>query len=303
MSKITKPGLGRGFDTLLPTNFDTSIVAEDKSRIKNVPVGQLSANKNQPRTHFDEQELQELANSLKKHGILQPLVVTAAGPSDANSGDHSNADGSHYVIVAGERRWRAAKMAGLKEVPVIVRTLKELEKLEIGLIENVQRVDLSPLEQAVSMKRLNTEFNVSIEEIGRRVGKAPVTIINIIKLLELPPEVLEALQAKVISEGHARTINALKPDVSKQLELLDLVIKRGWSVRQAEAFVIAYREGAANAKVAQKRTQSVTPLTRRLAKSLDTKVAIKPMAKGGQLMITFKSEDDLNRIIDHFKLD
>lgn len=291
MSKINKPGLGRGFDSLLPTNFDTSILDEDKTRIKNVSVEHLTANKNQPRTQFDDVELQELASSLKRHGILQPLVVTATAGKAGT-----------YTIIAGERRWRAAKIAGLTEVPVIVRTLKELEKLEIGLIENVQRVDLSPLEQAASMDRLNKEFTISIEEIAKRIGKAPVTIKNTIKLLELPKEAMQALQDKQITEGHARSVIALKPDHAKQLELLHLIITRGWSVRQAEAFVVAYRQGAPDGKTAQKRMQSSTPLTKKLAKTLDTKVTIKPLAKGGQLLISFKSDDDLERIIQHIKL-
>lgn len=279
-------GLGRGFDVLIPTDFDDSIIAEDKNRVKNISILNLVRNEDQPRKHFDDQELEQLAQSIKRHGILQPLVVTAAATK------------GKYMIIAGERRWRAAQKAGLDEVPVIVRTLQELEKLEIGLIENVQRVDLSPLEQAASIARLHNDFNISYDEIAGRIGKAVTTINNTVRLLQLPPNAQAALREEKITEGHARSILALKPDTKRQLELLQLIIDHGWSVRQAESYVVACKQGATTARSAERRTVVETPLTKRLTKVLNAPVTVKHTAKGGQLMIGFKSEEDLKRITD-----
>lgn len=289
MSKANKAsrGLGRGFDVLIPTDFDSSIINDDGSRIKNVLLKKLHANPDQPRRHFDEQELHQLAASISQYGVIQPLIVTAAS------------EPGHYTIIAGERRWRAAAIAGLSEVPVIIRTIKELEKLEIGLIENVQRVDLSPLEQAVSLHKLYNEFNLSYEEIASRIGKAVTTVQNIVRLLKLPPSAQAALHDEKITEGHARAILALKPDVEKQEELLELIIKNGWSVRQAEAYVTACKQGANTKEAAQKRSSEETPETQRLAKVLSAPVSIKRMAKGGRLMIAYKTDEDLERILRH----
>src|SRR5688572_6608258 len=213
-------GLGRGFDTLIPQNFDKSLLLDDNERIQKIPTGELVANPDQPRQHFDDEALRQLAESIKQYGIVQPLVVT---PFEKG-----------YAIVAGERRWRAAKLAGLPKVPVIVRTVKQLENLEIALVENVQRVDLSPLEQAVSIERLHEQFSMTYVEIARRLGKADSTVVNIVRLLQLPEEARKALEEKKIAEGHARTILSLKDLPDKQHELLMAIQRNGWSVRQAE---------------------------------------------------------------------
>ncbi len=169
-------GLGKGFDSLLPQNFDSSLLLTDDDRIQKVAVGRINPNKNQPRTHFDEEALAQLASSIKNYGVLQPLVVTPL--SGAKQGE--------YEIIAGERRWRASRLAGLEIIPVIVRSTRELERLEIALVENVQRVDLSPLDQAVSIERLHQQFNMTYDRIAERLGKASSTINNMVRLLQLP---------------------------------------------------------------------------------------------------------------------
>lgn len=172
--------LGRGFESLIPKNFDTAILSSEDKRIQNIPVTQLQANPEQPRVHFDEENLHDLAQSIKQHGIIQPIVITP--------------NGDKFYIIAGERRWRAAKIAGLQSVPAIVRSSEQLERLEIALVENVQRVNLSPLEQAASIEFLHQQFSLDYATIGIKLGKASATVQNCARLLQLPDEVQQALR-------------------------------------------------------------------------------------------------------------
>jgi ParB family chromosome partitioning protein len=279
----TKPGLGRGFDALLPQNFDNSILLTDEDRIQKVDVTRITPNASQPRTHFDEEALQQLADSIKRYGILQPLVVRPVG------GD--------FEIVAGERRWRASKIAGLDKVPVIVRSTKELEQLEIALIENVQRVDLSPLEQAISIERLHQQFNMNYDSIAKRLGKASSTVNNIVRLLQLPLSAVEALKDKKITEGHARAILALKGSPDKQDELLNNIIEQGWNVRQAERYVTSHKAGIQEKKEVRARVDTETRETKALSKRLKTTVQIRRTARGGKLELKFASDEDLERLL------
>ncbi len=283
MSAKKSMGLGRGFDALIPQDFDKSLLADDQGRIKKLDVTDIEANPDQPRQHFDKEALEQLAASIKTYGILQPLVVTPRG--------------KNYSIVAGERRWRAARLAGLTHVPVIVRTTKELEQLEIALVENVQRVDLAPLEQAVSIERLHQQFNMKYEAIAERLGKAPSTINNIVRLLQLSEVARTALHENAISEGHARAILSLKGLPEKQVELLAAIRKHGWSVRQAERFVTSVKEGYREAKLTQERMKVETPETKRISKRIGAPVQIRRTARGGKLEIGFKSDVELARII------
>lgn len=219
---MTKQALGRGFDSLIPINFEVNDVAAPGEHVKNMDINLIIQNPDQPRKHFDETSLNELSESIKQHGIIQPLVVTPYKDK--------------FRIVAGERRYRASKIAKLDKIPVIVRNHEELEELEISLVENVQRVDLSPIEQAVSILRLHEQFSMSYREIGQKLGKAETTISNIVRLLQLPENAVVALQKNQISEGHARAILALKTDEKKQNELLNNIITQGWTVRQAESY-------------------------------------------------------------------
>jgi ParB family chromosome partitioning protein len=287
MAQTPKRGLGRGFEALLPADFNKNSLLTPEDRIEKLKLESLEPNPEQPRKHFDETALKELAGSIKRHGIVQPLVVTPE-------------KNGKYMIIAGERRWRASKIAKQNTVPAIVRTSKELEKLEIGLIENVQRVDLSPLEQAVSIERLHQQFSLSYEEIAKRLGKAPSTVNNHVRLLQLPGEAQDALMKGLISEGHARAILALKNDTTRQSYLLKTIIEQGWSVRQAERFVVSVKEGVQGAEKARQRVETETPATKALSKKLHTPVHLRRTAKGGKLEISFKNDDELGRILSLF---
>ena len=293
MSQVSKhtrdKGLGRGFDSLIPKGFDNNILLDEAERVQKITIDLLHPNSDQPRKLFDEEAIEQLASSIKRHGILQPLIVT---PKDNKT--------ELYTIIAGERRWRAAKKAGLKTIPVIVRSSEELEQLEIALVENVQRVDLSPLEQAQSIERLHQQFNLEYVAIARRLGKADATVYNTVRLLQLPSDAFNALRDKKITEGHARSVLALKDFPDKQTELLKGIIRNGWSVRQAERFVTAVKQSGADKKVVKASVKSETPSTRRLSKIISAPVSIRRMAKGGKLEIGFSSDEELERIINDF---
>jgi ParB family transcriptional regulator, chromosome partitioning protein len=278
-----KSGLGKGLDVLIPSDFDTALLMGVEDRVQNLFISVISPNPEQPRRHFDEDALDQLAESIKRYGVIQPIVVSPKGEG--------------YVIVAGERRWRAAGKAGLEQIPAIVRNREELEQLEVALIENVQRVDLSPLEQAVSIERLHQQFNINYSEIAKRLSKAETTVSNIVRLLQLPPAAREALQLGDISEGQARAILALKNSPTSQDDLLQNILKNGWSVRQAEQYVTSLKAGAKSKQQVSEKLATETSETKKLAKQLDTKVTIKRTAKGGRLEIHFKSDEDLASLI------
>ena len=282
---VKKSALGKGFDLLMPTDIDSSLLEADIERVQNLFISTVFPNPKQPRRFFDDLALEQLAESIKQYGILQPLIVSPA--SEPN----------RYIIVAGERRWRASKIAKLDKVPAIVRTSKELEQLEIAIVENIQRVDLSPLEQADSIHRLHDLFNISFDDIAKRLGKAPSTINNIVRLLQLTSAAQQALREEKISEGHARSLLALKDLPAMQQELLGLIQKNGWSVRQAEQFVVAAKTGAKDTKIAEKRTKASNPETEELSKALKRPVTIKHTAKGGRLEIGFTTNEDLEKLL------
>lgn len=281
-----KTGLGRGFDSLIPKNVDAVTLFDDQDRVQRVAVSDIVPNADQPRTTFDSDALHGLAESLKQHGVIQPLVVTPHGAGK-------------YSIVAGERRWRAAQIAKLEKVPVLVRTTKELERLEIAIVENVQRVDLSPLEQAVSIERLHQQFSMTYDSIAKRLGKASSTVNNIVRLLQLPEDARVALQNGKLTEGHARAILALKASVEHQEELLASILKHGWSVRQAEQYVVSVKEGFKEKAATKERMNTETPATKLLSKRLSAPVHIRRTAKGGKLEIAFKSDDELAAILSN----
>ncbi len=289
-----KKGLGRGFDSLLPTDmlneaFDPTASQDEKiSELRQLQLSDIVPDPDQPRRYFDEEALQELAMSLKEHGVLQPLVVVPYK--------------GKYRIVAGERRFRAAKKAGLEKVPAIIRTLSDQHRLEISLIENIQRRDLNPLETATAYLKLRDQFNLKLEQISARVGGKSIAVIsNTIRLLTLPEDAKDALIKRQLTEGHARQILALEDDAKAQQTLFQSIINEGWSVRRAEQFVIGYKKGKSGEKstTAKAATRIETPLTKNLAKRLHTSVKVKTTAKGGQLIIDFKDEADLHRITNN----
>lgn len=275
---MAKQRLGRGFDVLMPKDLDSSLLEEDKNRVQKLLISDIIPNPEQPRRDFDENMLLELAESVKRFGVLQPIIVIR----QANG----------YKIIAGERRWRAAKHAKLSHIPAIVRSLEELEQVELALIENIQRVDLSPLEQALSVYRLQHQFNLSLEQIAQRLGKAHSTLSNLTRLLQLPENAREALRAGKISEGHSRAILALKTKPDKQEELLRCILNNKWSVRQAEDFVQSIRKGSKDAsKIKDKE------LIENLGHKIGSSVQLKRKKRGGQIIIHFDSEQQLKRII------
>jgi len=279
---MAKPKLGRGFDALMPQNIDKAILAEDKNRVQKVLITDIKPNPDQPRREFDQASIDELADSISRHGVLQPLIVVR--------------EVHGYKIVAGERRWRAAQSAKLTHVPAIVRSLEELEQVELALIENIQRVDLSPLEQALSVYKLQHQFNLTLEHIAKRLGKAHSTVSNLTRLLQLPENALEALRQKKISEGHARSILALKGDEDAQNKLLEFIINNNWSVRQAEKFVTDWKTGSKNMPE-QKITDNSVAVSR-LRNRIGEKVTVKRLKKGGQIIIPFRSEKHLTEIVE-----
>lgn len=285
---MKKTGLGRGFDSLIPTDvldesFDPTASQEAQtSDLRHLRCDEIIPNAEQPRRSFDEEALDELTASIREHGVLQPIVVTP----------HK----SGYEIVAGERRWRAAQAAGLTKIPAIIRTLSDQHKLEIALIENLQRKDLNPLETATAYLKLHTQFNMTYEAIGQRVGgKAVSTISNVLRLLHLPDIAKKALVSGDISEGHARQVLALE-DEKVQEELVKRIISEGWSVRKAEQFVVGFKKaGKAEQKTenAVSHTQTETQFTKHLSQRLGVPVRHKTTAKGGQLIISYTSDDEL----------
>ncbi|MEI7632049.1 MAG: ParB/RepB/Spo0J family partition protein [bacterium] len=282
MAKLT--GLGRGFDSLIPQHVDIALLEDDSNRIQKLLITDVYPNSDQPRKLFDQNTLAELAESIKVHGVLQPIIVVQK--SDKT-----------FRIVAGERRYRASQLAGLDKIPAIVRTLTELHELELALVENVQRVDLSPMEQAISIARLQQQFSLGYADIAKKLGKAITTVNNIVRLLQLPDVAQKALNESKITEGHARQILALKDDPKLQSELLHFIITNGWSVRQAEQFVTASKKGAKTAVAAKKNLVTTSPETKKLSTHIHAPVKIKRTAKGGQILISFKDDTDMSRII------
>lgn len=279
-----KQSLGRGFDALIPTEIDAAILETDPSRIQKLLITDIMPNKEQPRRQWDNEMLRELTASIKQHGVLQPIIVVRQGPKNG------------YRIVAGERRWRAAKAAGLKDIPSIVRSLEELEQVELALIENIQRVDLSPLEQASAVYKLQQQFNLKLEEIAKKLGKAPSTLSNLTRLLQLPTSAHQAMADGKINEGHARAILALKDKPEQQTQLLESILNNGWTVRQAEQFVIRVKRGQRTTTRAVK-TGPDDDLVGLLGTKLNTAVRINRRSRGGQIVISFTDDEHLQRIV------
>lgn len=274
-----RQSLGRGFEALIPDSVDRSILEEDKSRVQNLLIKDIVPNPNQPRRTFDDVALDELASSITTHGVMQPIIVVRSSGSN------------NYQIVAGERRWRAADRAKLKSIPAVVRTLKELEQVELALIENIQRVDLSPLEQAMAVYRLQHQFNLSLKEVSEKLGKALSTVSNLGRLLQLPDEARESLSSGEITEGHARAILALKGNEAKQKELLQCIQNNSWTVRQAEEFVLRSRRDSKSVP-----SIKLQAISENLSTKLGRKVKISQTANGGQIIIPYKNEQDLDKI-------
>ena len=274
-------GLGKGLGALIP-----EMEPEASKSLFYCGIEEIHPSRFQPREHFEESKLRELADSIQEKGVLEPLIVRRA------------ADG--YELVAGERRWRAAQKAGLREVPVLIREMEDLEALEVSLIENLQRDDLNPLEEATAYKRLVEEFGISQEELGTRLGKDRTTITNTLRLLKLPPEVKDHLLRNRISSGHARAILSLETR-EKQQELCNAIIERGLSVREAEVLAKRWakpkRTSRPDKKVGDLESQ-LNALGDSLRRCLGTKVRVTSRGKRGRIEIEYYSYEDLERIVE-----
>jgi len=277
-----KGGLGKGLDALIPGEVT------DQSANNNGPMfihrDLIVPNPHQPRDRMDSEDLEDLANSIREHGILQPLIVSF----DPLTG--------MYTLIAGERRLRASGIAGLEQVPVIVRDVSDQERLELALIENVQRADLSPLETAQAYQELADLFNLSHEEISARVGKSRVSVTNTLRLLKLPDSILKALSDDTISEGHARALLGLTTSQA-QTAALQTVLNQGLNVRQTEELV-RKMQGHKPAPVVEKPVDpEIKELEERLQTRLGTKVSLTHGAKGGTVTIHYYSDEELNAIV------
>ena len=288
--------LGRGLDALIPTDIDDFVsdslpeeLKEDSQNIAQVDISKVVPNPHQPRTEFSESDLKDLSDSIKVHGIIQPLVVIKI-------------TGGKYQLVAGERRLRASKLIGLQKVPAIVRTFSEQEQLELAVIENIQRAELKPLEVSVAYTKLIEQFNLTHDQIAERVGKGSSTVSNSIRLLNLPHAAKIALQKGSITEGHARAILSIEDNAS-QTFLLEEILKSKLTVRETEEAARRLKKGEINKKPvkAKEIRKEHMALTNSLGKFLGTKVGIQSTAKGGRLVIEYYSDEELGRIIEQIK--
>ncbi len=287
MSKERR-GLGRGLESLIGQPRVTSSHAMEQLT-QDIPIEHIAPNPHQPRRVFDEESLAELAESIRVHGILQPLILARADPTSPTP----------YYIIAGERRWRAAKMAGLTHVPAIVKDASQQQLLEWALVENVQREDLNPLEAAAAYKSLMDAFNLTQAQVAARVGKSRAAVANTLRLLNLPAEVQAALLEGRISEGHARALLAL-PSAEEQKRVMAIVIEQGLTVRETEALVKRVTQRAPTPSPSRARP-TLDPEWRAvesvLQDSLGTRVEIRKSRRGGQLVIYFYSDEELNALV------
>jgi ParB family chromosome partitioning protein len=288
-----KGGLGRGLGALIPPEITpdatvTTQTATDRGTL-DVPVGSITPNPHQPRQAMEPHELEELAASIREHGVLQPLVVTRT------------ANGK-YSLIAGERRWRASMLAGLKTVPVLVKEASSREMLELALVENLQRADLNPLEEATAYKALVDEFGMKQEQVATRVGKSRQAVTNSLRLLRLPEAAQESLALGLITEGHARAILQV-PTEAGQLRLLERTVADDLNVRQVEALARRLAEAANQQEKRTASQQEETPLydelrelQERIMYALGAKVQLSRSRRGGKLVIYFSSDEELDRI-------
>lgn len=293
---MAKRGLGKGIGALFGNDMvETDTVAqdirlitskEDSEGITSLKLSQIEPNKDQPRKAFDEEKLAILADSIKQHGVIQPIIV-----KDLANG--------FYQIVAGERRWRASRMAGLKEIPAIIRTYDELTTMQVALIENLQREDLNPIEEALSYKSLLEDFSLTQEKVSEQVGRSRSAIANAIRLLSLPEKVQNMLEEGVLSGGHARAILAVN-DEDNKIRLAEQVKADGLSVRQTEQLAKALNQQKPKPEPTKERTAfdlQLEQIQNQMANALGTKVKIQNGPKKGKIEIEYYSTEDLDRVL------
>jgi ParB family transcriptional regulator, chromosome partitioning protein len=289
-------GLGRGLASLIPSR---------PAQVSEVEIGLVTPNPAQVRTQFDTGKLEELAASIRRHGLLQPLLVREIPPSERQGTE------ARYQIVAGERRWRAARMAGMERIPIVIRDAPGAQATELALVENLQRTDLNPLEEAAAYRRLVTEHGMTQEQVAIRVGKSPPTVSNALRLLHLPGSVQQRLMSGDLSEGHARNLLGLPQGAAVQEAAMVAIIEQGLSVRQAETLVSRLRSMSEVEALAILRPAPASPreeqpepdvetraIERQFEEALGTKVKLLRRGKGGRLIIHFYSEEELQGIYD-----
>jgi len=285
MANRKSTGLGRGLDALIDTS---DVSTNGSSSISEVEITKIVANPNQPRRNFDEEALEELTESIREHGVISPITL------------RKNDDGT-YMIIAGERRYRASKMAGLNTIPAYIRTAKDEQVMEWALIENIQRDDLDAIEIALAYQRLMDEYSLTQEKMSERVGKKRATVANYLRLLKLPAEIQMGIQQKKIDMGHARALAGSK-SAEQQLEIYKRILTEDLSVRRVEELVAAADQPKKPAKKAQQRPETIA-LQNQLTAVLGTKVQVVADDKGkGKMTIAFKSADQLNRILQQLNV-
>ncbi len=297
MAKKEERGLGRSFESLLEDTGDAferaydgkevfTYTEEERKNAEDMPLTEIYPNPDQPRKNFDEQSLKELADSIKKHGVIMPIVVNAD-------------DRGKYMIIAGERRYRASRLAGLKSIPVIVRNYSKREIKEISLIENLQREDLNPIEAAAAMKQLMVEYKLTQDELAERIGKSRPAIANTLRLLSLTPEVMQLVAEGKLSAGHARTLVPLANE--DQIQFASDAVKSGMSVRELEKKVRAYNISPELLEEKKKKKRALASvelknLVERMRFAFRTKVSLIGNDQKGRIYIDYYSRDDLDRI-------
>ena len=276
-----RKGLGKGLGALIPTTEDDAAAAQG---VAEVPLASITPNPRQPRSAIRDQDLVELAASIEEHGIIQPLIVARAP------------DG--YQLIAGERRWRSARLAGLTTVPVIVKDAAPSEMLELALVENVQRADLNALEEAIAYRQLTEEFGLTQEQVARRVGKSRVSVANTLRLLKAARSVQEALLADRISEGHARALLGLEREEAQEAAL-KTVLKQRLNVRQTEELVRRlFGQGSEKLRPAPAISPETRALESRFREALGTKVNLTRSGEGGRIVIHFYSDEELDALYE-----
>ena len=279
--------LGRGLDALIPRD---EVAAPEPSRgdlVQLVPTARVRPNPRQPRQQFNDERLNELAHSIREKGIIEPLIVRLGDDGD-------------FELIAGERRLRAAQLSGLEEVPVLVRDSADRESLEIALIENLQREDLNPVDEARAYLRLSEEFGRTHAEISQEVGKDRSTVTNFLRILRLPQEVLDEVSRGTLSVGHARVLLGLEA-ADQQVELARRMVAEGWNVRQAERFISQVGKPATSRKTkedAAQRDRDVVRIEEALRYALGAEVHLDHGAKGGRIEIRYEGNEELERILE-----
>lgn len=282
-----KKRLGRGLGSLIGNIQEITQASEDEiaSGLSELPIDKIQRGEYQPRKHFDEEALQELANSISAQGVIQPIVVRK--------------EGSHYELIAGERRWRASQLAGLQSIPAVIKQIDTQSAAAVALIENIQREDLNPLEESAALQRLIDDFSLTHMQVAEAVGRSRVAVSNLLRLLELVEPVKELVNKSLLSMGHARALLALPEH--DQAEIARIVVNRGLSVRETEALIKKTLSPAPKKPAKPEPDPDIQRLEQKIGDSLCTEVKIKTAGKGvGQLVINFHNNEELDGILQHF---